>query len=158
MKQSLLVLYAFTTITLYAQQPPENDTANAQGPATLAMLMQTASEQNDTPGNTPLHRVKNAQEAQALIQTGADINAQNNLHHTPLHIAVNKGLEDVVALLIQTGADTEVKDRWCRTPCQMAYTTKMVDFYTHCVEQQERKKSKDYLGNFFVNMSEKRQQ
>ncbi|PKN03830.1 hypothetical protein CVU75_00215 [Candidatus Dependentiae bacterium HGW-Dependentiae-1] len=130
MKKKALLLYAFVTPLLYAQQPPEN----------LNTLTNATTQVNETPGNTPLHKVRNSQEALALIQAGADIHAKNWLNHTPLHIAVNNGLPDVVKILIEAGADTEARDRWGRTPGQMAYTMTMAAFFTQCVEKRAQQK------------------
>lgn len=138
MKKIILVLCSFTAITLSAQQPPENNRA-IQQPTTPAALVHITFEQDDTTENTPLHKVQNSQEAEALIQAGADINARNNLRHTPLHIAVNKGHKDIVALLIQEGAETHATDIWLRTPVEMAYSMEMVAFFTQCLENKQSK-------------------
>ena len=39
-------------------------------------------------GDTPLHYVASAEMIDVMLQSGADINAQNSQQRTPLHIAV----------------------------------------------------------------------
>lgn len=68
----------------------------------------------------------NAEEAIALIESGADINYQSpfkpdyiggidrsfNGHKTPLMLAIEKKHEDLVELLISRGANTNARDQW----------------------------------------------
>ena len=127
--KKLILLVCVSAATTYAQQPPEN-------------LNQATVIQDDDLGNTPLHSANNIEEAQALIQNGADINAKNNLRWTPLHYAVNNNRIDLVELLIKAGADTKLKDKWGRTPGQVAYTTVMADLVVELAIKQAQQKNK----------------
>lgn len=128
MKKLILLVCVSATATTYAQQPPEN-------------LNQATVIQNDL-GNTPLHGANSVEEAQALIQAGANINAKNKLLWTPLHYAVNNNRIDLVELLIKAGADTTLKDKWRRTPGQVAYTTVMADLVVELATKQAQQKNK----------------
>ncbi len=123
--KKLILLVCVSAATTYTQQPPEN-------------LNQATVIQDDDLGNTPLHGATSSKEAQALIQAGANIDAQNNLRWTPLHYAVNNNRIDLVELLIQVGANTKLKDKWGRTPGQVAYTTVMADFVIELSKKQQK--------------------
>lgn len=43
--------------------------------------------------------------ATALLEYGADVNAQSRQGFTPIHLAADQGHTDIVALLIHNGAD-----------------------------------------------------
>ena len=90
----------------------------------------------DSEGWTPLHRAAsprdNVSEAdvkrvvEALLN-GADVDAQNNLGQTPLHIAsggfvgrCSPGEAATVELLLAHGANADVKDKEGRVPLQLA--------------------------------------
>ncbi|MEM7393613.1 MAG: ankyrin repeat domain-containing protein, partial [Verrucomicrobiota bacterium] len=69
----------------------------------------------DEPGMTPLHHAvngnwkgKNREMVKLLIARGAHVNAIDDTHHTPLHMASNK--EDA-ELLIDAGADVNARTR-----------------------------------------------
>ena len=56
-----------------------------------------------------------------LLDRGFDINNQkNSLSNTPLHIAVKKGLTDIVYVLLEKGANTELKNINGNTPLDLA--------------------------------------
>ncbi|KAH9066166.1 hypothetical protein EDB87DRAFT_1801741 [Lactarius vividus] len=48
---------------------------------------------------------------QLLIQNGADVNAQDGDHLTPLHLASSRENTEIVQLLIEHGADVDALDR-----------------------------------------------
>ena len=49
------------------------------------------------------------------------INAQNAHGNTPLHLAVEGDLEEVVKLLLENGLDMEIKNIEGKTPLQLAH-------------------------------------
>ena len=54
--------------------------------------------------------------AKALINAGADMNAQNKLGKTPAHVASKWGRVDILNLLKSKGADLEIKNQDGETP------------------------------------------
>lgn len=73
-------------------------------------------------GYTPLHAIATAEQAQILIDAGADVNAQGGDHgtkSTPLHTAENVG---IAKTLINAGADIHVLNRSHNTPLHLAKT------------------------------------
>ena len=61
-----------------------------------------------------------AEIAALLISKGADINAADDLHRTPLHTACKNGKQDVVKLLLERGAAVNVVDWQGQAPLDMA--------------------------------------
>ena len=55
-----------------------------------------------------------------LITKGADVNAKNDRHATPLHPAALYGHKEVVELLIAAGADVNAKEKYEKTPLHHA--------------------------------------
>lgn len=127
MKKLVFLVCITASTVIHAQQPPET-------------LHQAIVKQDDDLGNTPLHCATSIDQAQALIQAGANINAQNKLLWTPLHYAVNNNRIDLVTLFIKAGANTTLKDKWGRTPGQVAYTTTMADLVIELTEKQNQQK------------------
>jgi len=79
--------------------------------------------------NTPLHRLisnttsysdKHAETLQLLLKKGADVNAQNYHHETPLHRAAIKGDEVMIELLFKNGACANLKNALFDTPLHCA--------------------------------------
>jgi len=86
-----------------------------------AVGMGVDPEARDHRGNAPLHKAVLAPpEVVALLaQLVGDIDVQNHLGRTPLHLAPY----DIQALLIRLGASTEVRDRFGLTPLMHAVLT-----------------------------------
>ena len=57
---------------------------------------------------------------QQLLERGADVNAQNKGHETPLHLASRFRLLEVVRILLKHGADVDVKNSEGKSPLQLA--------------------------------------
>jgi hypothetical protein len=80
----------------------------------------------DESGSTPLlwasggHNFKDGSVLRLLLEHGADINVQNRLGWTPLHLASINGALEVVRLLLEHGADVEVKGNDGKTALQEA--------------------------------------
>jgi ankyrin repeat protein len=55
-----------------------------------------------------------------LLAHGADIDALNNDHATPLHVASEWGSAKAARLLLEHGASVHLKDNKGRTPFQVA--------------------------------------
>lgn len=63
-----------------------------------------------------------AKVAKALIENGADVNAEYDNKITPLHIAVHHGHKDIVDILIAEGAKVNAEDNKGWTPLHIAAT------------------------------------
>ena len=77
-------------------------------------------------GVTVLHRAASCQAKMVKylleLEGGRlSINAQNAHGNTPLHLAVEGDLDEVVKLLLENGLDTEITNREGRTPLQLAH-------------------------------------
>ena len=57
---------------------------------------------------------------QRLLERGADVNAQNKDHETPLHLASRHRLLEVARILVKHGADVDVKNSEGKSPLQLA--------------------------------------
>ena len=72
--------------------------------------------------NTPLHyasKLGNLYQAQLLIRSGADINAQGMTKMTPLHYAAKAGHPKLVKLLLENGAEPDSHDGNCAKVCKL---------------------------------------
>ncbi len=67
-------------------------------------------------GQTALHYSKNAGIAALLIEYGADVNAKDDFHNTPLHHAVTDLNELLTRLLLEEGADANIQNKSYYTP------------------------------------------
>jgi ankyrin repeat protein len=74
----------------------------------------------DASGTTPLHVATDKKIAEILITHGATINARNAHGSTPLHEAAAEGNFEIVALLIAHGADVNCRDKDGDTPLDLA--------------------------------------
>ena len=55
-----------------------------------------------------------------LIQAGGEVNTQNQVGWTPLHLASWNGHVEVITALLAAGADKTLKDKDGRTPHGLA--------------------------------------
>jgi ankyrin repeat protein len=55
-----------------------------------------------------------------LVEKGADVNAVNDLGMTPMHYAVQRGVERIIEYLASKGARFDVKNKQGRTPVDLA--------------------------------------
>lgn len=62
-----------------------------------------------------------------LLKNGADVNARNKSHKTPLHKAAKAGHPKVIEILLKHGAKKDLKDDRGRTALQYATSTKHND-------------------------------
>jgi ankyrin repeat protein len=89
---------------------------------TLVLNDATLLDARDTDGSTPLHCASwkgHVDVVQALIELGADVNAQNKNEHwgnTPLHAAAHGNQRAVAEILLPHGADMNAKFGPGRTP------------------------------------------
>jgi ankyrin repeat protein len=71
----------------------------------------------------PVQFDERAEIVQVLIRHGADVNAIDGTHSTPLHLAFSKGCVESVKLLIRHGADVNAKNGRQATPLHLAVST-----------------------------------
>lgn len=74
-------------------------------------------------GKTPLHYAvsyKRLDAMAALVEAGADINAQDDTGMTPLHVAAMLGRRDEAVWLLDHGADPGIQDSFGDTPAHTA--------------------------------------
>jgi hypothetical protein len=84
--------------------------------------------------------------ARFLIENGADINARNSYHATPLYLALKRKKADVAEHLIQQGADSNKRCFGQRTPLHMALKTKQHDLAMMLIEKGANINDRDYWG------------
>lgn len=76
----------------------------------------------DKNGNTLLHFAAasdNVPLIDSLIKSGVEIDAQNKLGQTPLHIAYKHGKLETSLLLIRYNADTNIRDNDGNIPSKL---------------------------------------
>ena len=107
-------------------------------------LLEYAAQVNatDISGHTPLHQVilgnhhykrfgmgpwllkahpgRIIRFAQRLLESGADVNAQNKNHETPLHLASRLRLHELARLLLKRGARVDMMNSEGKDPLQLA--------------------------------------
>ncbi|XP_013391240.1 ankyrin-1-like [Lingula anatina] len=74
-------------------------------------------------GQTALHialLTGNADMVKLLLDSGAEVNAENEDGRTPLYWAAEEGHEDIVKLLLEHGTDPNITNEWGRTPLYWA--------------------------------------
>ena len=54
--------------------------------------------------------------AQNILECGADVNAQNKDHETPLHLTVRRRLPEMAQILLEHGADVNAKNSRGKSP------------------------------------------
>ena len=97
------------------------------------MCIRDSVNAKDDDGKSPLHLTDSKEVAQTLIDNGAEVNAIDSFHQTPLHGAQ----KDKALVLIQEGADLEgctsrscgCASRLCfhSTPLEVAYRERDFD-------------------------------
>jgi hypothetical protein len=70
-----------------------------------------------------------------LIKNGANVNAINDLNHTPLHLTVKANNQEIVALLISKGANINAEDCTGTTPSLAAALKGHEDILNFLLEQ-----------------------
>lgn len=91
---------------------------------------------DDEYGDTALHlavRHLHREIVDLLVFQGADLNAQNRLRHSPLHVAAAAGAFEIVVALIEAGADVDALAHVDR-PLQLAVRSGHVKVVTHLIE------------------------
>ena len=73
-----------------------------------------------TPGAAHAANGKASSSVTELISRGAGLNAKDDLHRTPLHMAVYANALQAAAELIARGANLLATDRYGRTPQNLA--------------------------------------
>ncbi|MBN8828280.1 MAG: ankyrin repeat domain-containing protein [Sphingobacteriia bacterium] len=74
----------------------------------------------DISGKTPLMNVSNPDLIKFFINNGADINAQDKLANTSLHVYVNKECLECVKIILDHNPKLNLQDKYGRTPLHVA--------------------------------------
>ena len=94
--------------------------------AGLVAQAEPMAEPRDEHGRTPLmralahHTMPPLEQIKALIDAGANVNAQDDFKYTALHYAAKKGHLKIAELLVNAGANLKAKDHNGVTPLQEA--------------------------------------
>jgi uncharacterized protein len=90
--------------------------------ATLAGTtpLMAAAGVNYVDGQTYSESKQFMQAVELCLERGADVNAANSMGITALIGAVNRGSNDIIALLVEKGAKLDIKDKDGRTPMMWA--------------------------------------
>ena len=64
---------------------------------------------------------------QSLLEHGADVNARDNAHKTPLHLAIQHGTSNIVLFLLEHGADPNMEDSEGNTPLHTLLIKREID-------------------------------
>jgi len=97
----------------------------------------------DRDGNTLLHATRNVSIANILLRRGANINAENGLKKTPLHLAVKYLNPSFANYLISQKANIHALDRFKRTPLHYARTKTItkklltIGANPHCLDYEQ---------------------
>src|SRR5436190_7106279 len=89
----------------------------------LALLLATAAAAKDSPRDALWAAVRSGdpKAVRAALDSGADVNAKNEIGVTALWIAASKGKLDVIDLLLGRGADVNARDGiWYQTPLSLS--------------------------------------
>jgi len=100
-------------------------------PEMVSLLLEhdANSSIQDLAGNTPLHLAVQPQEAGILQQllshehAAEQLNIQNSLGQSPVHLACELGNTEAITLLLQKGADFQVKDYTGKSPIDYVHST-----------------------------------
>ncbi|MBA3954644.1 ankyrin repeat domain-containing protein [Candidatus Dependentiae bacterium] len=124
-----------------------NDKNNSYNKSPLLLAIQTDENQSyplvklllskganpdicDSKGNTALHKVHTKNLALLVLEYGANPNAQNSFHQTPLHIYCQakpeENKEELVSLIFNNGAAIDVQDIHGNTPLHEAIDTDII--------------------------------
>ncbi|WP_353288606.1 ankyrin repeat domain-containing protein [Wolbachia endosymbiont (group A) of Pogonocherus hispidulus] len=72
----------------------------------------------------------------ALIQNGANVNAEDNFKSTPLYDAANKGYIEIVNALIQNGANVNAEDNFKSTPLHNAADKGYIEIVNALIDRE----------------------
>lgn len=101
-------------------------------------------------GRTPLHLAARygAEPAAVavLLEHGADIEARDDFHNTPLHAAIEGGNPDTVSLLLEHGADIEARDDIGANPLHRA-VAKIIGTIAASLKQGTFTEGFDWIGD-----------
>ena len=104
-------------------QPADRHTSPQEVAQLIASIKAESEQENLRRNWTPLHEAASLgrlEKVQALVQSGASVEARDNERHTPLHLAAQRGHREVVQVLIAAGANINIQNRYQQTPLHLA--------------------------------------
>jgi ankyrin repeat protein len=91
----------------------------------------------DVDEQTPLHVAENKEVAEVLVDAGADVNAKVECELSPVRVAARGGKTEVAEVLVDAGVDVNMKDNDGQTPL-------------HWAEKRGRKEIAKYLRTVII--------
>jgi ankyrin repeat protein len=111
----------------------------------------------DSNGNTALHYASGLSRtfelAEILIQKGANVNAINNVGHTPLHSACSNGLIETAKILHSNGAEIDTIDKAGRSVLRQTIENGETAVAEFLIVNGANIHVKDYEGNTAMHLA-----
>jgi hypothetical protein len=102
-----------------------------------------------------------------LVERGANLDLQNIVGNTALHVAVSHGFSPIIEYLIRNGADVNLKNRRNMKPVQMTSTTTIIELVQYLSQRQvsiamlrvrQLQASKEQMKKKMVEMKKEQEQ
>jgi hypothetical protein len=139
--------------------PPLGEAAHWSRIRILKILLAAGADPEAKDGHgisyLPLYGFFDARVTEALLDSGANVDARDDKGRTALMLAAGFGYEDAVKLLVEHRADVNLSDNAGRTALMHAAAGKYVDAIPHLLESQADLYAKDRSGDTAVAIAQK---